>query len=62
VPAIVATLYSHWRYHSCYRLHLRDDLLAEPLPVQDGKIRLPSAPGLGPVLDEAVLERRGQVL
>ena len=47
---------------NCFHLHLTEDLLAEPLPVRDGKIRLPSGPGLGAVVDEAVLERHGQAL
>jgi L-alanine-DL-glutamate epimerase-like enolase superfamily enzyme len=47
---------------NCFHLHLREDLLAEPLPVRDGKIRLPDAPGLGATLDEAVLARYGEAL
>jgi L-alanine-DL-glutamate epimerase-like enolase superfamily enzyme len=34
-----------------------DDLLAEPLDIRDGRLRLGSAPGLGIELDEDVVER-----
>ncbi len=36
---------------------LRDDLAAGGWEVRDGHVRLPSGPGLGVVLDQAVLER-----
>jgi L-Ala-D/L-Glu epimerase len=38
-------------------LLLKEDILAEPLRVVDGKVTLPSGPGLGAELDERALER-----
>jgi L-alanine-DL-glutamate epimerase-like enolase superfamily enzyme len=38
-------------------LKLAGDLLAEPLRVQDGALRVPTGPGNGAVLDEASLDR-----
>ncbi|MGH7056560.1 MAG: enolase C-terminal domain-like protein [Acetobacteraceae bacterium] len=39
---------------TCY---LREDLLAEPFPVKDGKVQIPSGPGLGVAVDEDRLRR-----
>ena len=33
-------------------LDMRDDLLAEPLPISDGRLRVPGGPGLGIEIDE----------
>lgn len=41
-------------------LHMQDDILTEPLTIKQGKVRLPSGPGLGVELDERVLERLSQ--
>jgi L-alanine-DL-glutamate epimerase-like enolase superfamily enzyme len=35
----------------CFHLNLADDLLAEPVAVRNGRIRLGATPGLGIVLD-----------
>jgi L-alanine-DL-glutamate epimerase-like enolase superfamily enzyme len=35
----------------------RRDLLATPFSLEDGHLRVPTGPGLGITLDEAVLDR-----
>ena len=41
-------------YHPAY--YLREDILATPFPVVDGKVRVPAGPGLGIEVDEDRLD------
>lgn len=35
--------------------YLKEDILADPFPVRDGSVHIPTAPGLGVVVDEKTL-------
>lgn len=48
--------HAQWPAVTCMHIY-SDDLLAQPLEVRDGYIRVPDAPGLGVQVDEAALER-----
>ena len=39
------------------RHHLETDILAEPFPIEEGCVVVPTAPGLGGIVDETVLAR-----
>jgi L-alanine-DL-glutamate epimerase-like enolase superfamily enzyme len=40
-----------------YPFPLADEILAEPLAIEHGQLRVPEAPGLGVAIDESVIER-----
>lgn len=42
---------------SLTHFYLAGDLVRDPLPIRDGSVRLPAAPGLGVEVDEAAVER-----
>jgi len=42
---------------SLTRFYLADDIVKQPVPLRDGTIALPAAPGLGIEVDEAAVER-----
>ena len=48
--------FAQWPMVTCLNIY-SDDLLAEPLTIRGGMIRVPEAPGLGIQVDEAALER-----
>jgi o-succinylbenzoate synthase len=54
---IAAVLPQVFSTELCGPLLLTDDLLADPIRVENGSIALPDAPGLGSTVDEAKLER-----
>jgi L-alanine-DL-glutamate epimerase-like enolase superfamily enzyme len=48
--------YAQWPAISCLNIY-SDDLLADPLTIQGGYLRVPDGPGLGIAIDEAALTR-----
>jgi L-alanine-DL-glutamate epimerase-like enolase superfamily enzyme len=48
--------YAQWPAISCLNIY-SDDLLAEPLTIQGGYVKVPEGPGLGIEIDEAALAR-----
>lgn len=64
-PGLTTTLSAHlgavlshaqWPAVNCLNIY-SDDLLAEPLVIQNGGVRVPEGPGLGVEIDESALER-----
>jgi L-alanine-DL-glutamate epimerase-like enolase superfamily enzyme len=47
---------AQWPYVTCLNIY-SDDLLAEPLTIRGGLLRVPEGPGLGITVDEAALAR-----
>ncbi len=48
--------HAQWPAITCLNIYA-DDLLADPLPIEGGFVRVPERPGLGVAFDEAALDR-----
>jgi L-alanine-DL-glutamate epimerase-like enolase superfamily enzyme len=49
--------YSHREHPAMYPFPLADEILSEPLSIEDGYLILPDGPGMGINVDEAVIEK-----